>query len=233
DQPGAGERGDAALAQVRGQDVQLGLVGQFVEAGVAVEVLLVMVFQHAGPGVAAVDGPARQPSRGRGQDGERIAADDPIADVHPDEVQDLLRGLVELLGGAVVAVPVEHEVSGEDAPAGDRRDVRDVLQGPGVAEEADDAEVGFAAVENHVHFPSSGGSRASGAATSDEVGRLATPRGPSSTSMRGPGRSQCNRRAGVTDRDGRLRAGRARRPGGRRRGGRPLRVRGRGATRNP
>ena len=134
------ERAQAALAQVGGEEVQCGRLGQLEQAGIPVEVLLVVVFQQPRAGQPAVR-EAQQPARPAERQRQEEAAGDPVADVEPHEGEELGRRGVELAGRAVVSVPVQDQVGGEDAAAGDRGDVGDPGEDAGVAEEPDQAEV--------------------------------------------------------------------------------------------
>ena len=116
------ERTEASLAQVGGEDVQYRAFRQLEQAGVSVEVLLVVVFQQPRRRQLAIREP-QQPARPEQGEAQGKAAGNPIADIEAHERDQLGRRRVELAGRAVVAVPVEHQVGGEDAAAGHRGDV--------------------------------------------------------------------------------------------------------------
>jgi hypothetical protein len=65
----------------------------------------------------------------------------PVADVEPHEGEELGRRGVELAGRAVVAVPVQNQVGGEDAAARHQGDVGHPGEDAAIAEPPDQAEV--------------------------------------------------------------------------------------------
>ena len=80
------ERAQASLAQVGGEDVQLRPLGQLEQAGVAVEILLVVVFQQPRSRQLAVRA-AQQPARPAQREAQGKAPGDPIADIEADEAR--------------------------------------------------------------------------------------------------------------------------------------------------
>ena len=116
-------------------------LGQLVQALVAVEVLLVLRLEQPRPRQPAL-GPAPHDAATHVQHArEEEAPDDAVAHVHLREAHHLRRGALEVALGAAVALPVQHEVRGEDAAARDRRDVGDLGQDARVPQQADHAEV--------------------------------------------------------------------------------------------
>src|SRR4051812_21417659 len=81
---------------------------------------------------------AARPARGTIQES---ATDDPVADIHAHEGEQLRRRGVEIVGRAVVKVPIEHEVSGENTAAGYRGDVRYLGQKASVPQKTDQPEM--------------------------------------------------------------------------------------------
>src|SRR5262249_24257488 len=71
----------------------------------------------------------------------RKAPHDAVTDVEAHERQELGSRRLELLGRTVVAAPVLHEVGGENAAAGHRRDLRYPGQDAGLAKKPHQAQV--------------------------------------------------------------------------------------------
>jgi len=128
------------VTDVRGEDVQPRLLREFEEPAVAVEKLLVVVLQQ-GVGGQVACAPAGKRGRGPQRNLQRHPADDVIADVELHEPDHLGGSLGKVLVAPGVAVPVEHEVGRQDAPAGHRSDVLAHFQSPGIPQVANQSEV--------------------------------------------------------------------------------------------
>src|SRR6185437_2760441 len=115
------ERTQAPFAQIGAEDVQLRLLGKFEEARIAVEILLIVAFQQARSCQLAIRESEKAPRQTQ-RYVQRKAPDDPVADIQVDEREELGRRGIEVRGGSVVTIPVEYEVGGDNAAAGDRSD---------------------------------------------------------------------------------------------------------------
>lgn len=93
---------------------------QLEHARVAVEEMLIIHLKHAGAGQAAIAPQAHQPARHVNRQRQRGSADDAIAHVEPRELDDFGRHSVELIGCPGIAIPVQHQVGGQDTPSGYR-----------------------------------------------------------------------------------------------------------------
>ena len=118
------ENSHHAVADVRGEHVQRRLLGEFEEPAVTVEKRAVVLLQER-VGREVRSRPAGELADEPDRKQQRQAADDPVANVVLHEPDHLAGRLGELGIGAVVAVPVEDEVGGQDAAPRHRRDVAD------------------------------------------------------------------------------------------------------------
>jgi hypothetical protein len=84
----ATERAEATLVQIGGQDVQFRPFGKLEEAGVAKEILLIVVFQHARARQFSIGQP-QKPERPLDGEAQGIATENPIADIEFDEREKL------------------------------------------------------------------------------------------------------------------------------------------------
>ena len=100
-----------------------------------------MVFQKSRPGQLAAGTTKRQPAQRSQRHCQRIAADHAIAHIELYKPDEFRRGGVEFLQRVRVAVPVEHQVRRQNAPARDGSDVRHGGQDVRLAQETDHAEV--------------------------------------------------------------------------------------------
>src|SRR3954454_17780937 len=75
------------------------------------------------------------------RDHSESATDDSIADIHAHDRKELRRRGVEIVGRAVIKVPIEHEVSGENTAAGYRGDVCHLGQKASVPQKTDQPEI--------------------------------------------------------------------------------------------
>src|SRR4051794_25726724 len=107
---------------------------------VSVEMLFVVVFQQPGAGQLAIGQP-QQPARPARGTIQESATDDSIADIHAHDRKELRRRGVEIVRRAVIKVPIEHEVSGENTAAGYRGDVCHLGQKASVPQKTDQPEM--------------------------------------------------------------------------------------------
>src|SRR5262249_31172020 len=120
--------------------MQVRVLWQLEEAGIAVEVFFVMMLQEARARELSI-GQSDKTAWGMQRETERIATQDAIANVKTNEREQVGRGGGELTGRAVVAAPVEAEMSGKNAAPRDGRNVGHFRQDSGIAEETDQAEM--------------------------------------------------------------------------------------------
>ena len=113
---------------------------QLEQAGVAIEILLIVIFQQPGSRQLAIREPQKPAGPAQGQS-QGKTPEDPIADVEAHKGEELGRRGVELVGRAVVTVPIEYEMGGENAAARHRGDVGHLGQNTRVAEKTDQAEM--------------------------------------------------------------------------------------------
>src|SRR6516165_7500172 len=112
-QAAAVERTETSLTQVGSEDVQFRPYRQLEQTGVSIEILLVVVFQEPSSRQFAIGKP-QEPAWPVQEEAQRKATDNPIADIETQEREQLGGGRVELAARAIVAVPVEDQVSGDD-----------------------------------------------------------------------------------------------------------------------
>ena len=134
------ENSHHTVADVRGEHVQRRLLGEFEEPAVTVEKRAVVLLQER-VGCEVRSRPAGELADEPDRKQQRQAADDPVANVVLHEPDHLAGRVGELGVGAVVAVPVEDEVGGQDAAPRHRRDVTDQGQRAAVPQVADHAKV--------------------------------------------------------------------------------------------
>ena len=113
---------------------------QLEQTGVSIEILLVVVFQQPRSRQFAIR-ESQKPALPAQGEAQGKATGNPIADIEAHESEELGSSRLELVGGAVVAVPVEHQVGSDDTATGHRGDVGHSRQNPRVAEKADQAQV--------------------------------------------------------------------------------------------
>src|SRR3954471_12375374 len=102
--------------------------------------LFVVVFQQPGAGQLAIGQP-QQPARPARGTIQESATDDSIADIHAHDRKELRRRGVKIVRRAVIKVPIEHEVSGENTAAGYRGDVCYLGQKASVPQKTDQPEM--------------------------------------------------------------------------------------------
>jgi len=139
-QPLAVKHGETAVADACRQNVQVRVIREFVETAIPVKLFTVASLENR---VRCVTIAIKRRDLGDPPHHvlQRQTPHDIVSHVELDELEDLRDRFVETLIIRVVAIPIQRQMSRQNAPAGDRSDIRHVLQLVRVFEEADDPQM--------------------------------------------------------------------------------------------